>query len=245
MASVNLTTIAVAAIKFLAAIDSGGSLSSSQLDDALAAANNLLDSWSSQRLFALSDLITTVALVAGTQSYTIGSGGTINIVRPMAIQAASIKVAVYSSVYTKGLEIVNTDKWAKIPDRDSSGAIVDFLFYDRANAAGLGKVWLSPIPAGGTLEIHSWAALTQFADKTTTISIQPGYQRALEHALALELAPQWDIKVTDEMVAALKDSLAAVRTLNAELLGPEPPQMASSADSPTPIASPSGAPGSH
>jgi len=244
MATANLTTIANAAARFLGVIDSGGSLSSTQLDDALAAANNMLDNWSSQRLYAISETVTRQNLAANTGSYTIGPAATWNIARPAAITAASHVLTVSGNEFATSVQILNANAFMAQRDRRSTSLVPQWLYYDRGNPTG--NVYLGDVPAvASAIDLVVWTALTQFADKTTAITMLPGYQRAIEHALAFELAPQYDITPTDSLVTAMKDALATIRNLNASLLGPEPPQGQVIADAGAPIASPSGSPGSN
>lgn len=58
MATVTLTAAANAAAQFLGVLDSGESLSTQQVTDALAVANNLLESWWQEQTLALQVLIT-------------------------------------------------------------------------------------------------------------------------------------------------------------------------------------------
>lgn len=55
--SANLTTIADAGAQFMGVLDSGEALSTQQLTDALAAANNLLSSWFEEQYVAFQELV--------------------------------------------------------------------------------------------------------------------------------------------------------------------------------------------
>lgn len=224
--SLSLTTVANAAAQYLGVLDSGEALSSQQLDDALAAANQMMDNWSSEGLFAVADVITSFSLSSGVQSYTIGTGQTINITRPVQIVAASFK----NSAGPGGpIEVVNEREWAAIPDRQRLSYIIAKLFWDRGNPTG--NVYVSPVPQGSTLsaEIHSFVPFTQFADKTTPITFQPGYARLIELGLAVELAPQYDMTPSPTLMANFADAAARVRKLNASLLGEVPVEVAQGA----------------
>ncbi len=184
--NMTLTQLLSIALQNLSVLDSGGSPSAQQLTDALAIANALIDNKSSDRLMAESVTITSKALSANVRTYTIGTGGSINIVRPTEITAAS--------------------------------------FYDRQAVAGLGNIFVSPTPLGGTLELITWAAMTQFADTTTAITIQPAYSRWLMLAFTMEIAPQYAAaQVPSTLAQDIADATANLRNLNASLLGPEPP----------------------
>jgi hypothetical protein len=218
MATLTLTAAANAAAQFLGVLDSGESLSTQQIADALAIANDLLDNWSSNKLYILQSLVQQFNLVAAQQSYTIGTGANFNVTRPMNITAAHLILAAGPS---GPINVVNALQWSKIKDRQSDSWLVEYLFYDRANPTG--KVWLSPVPKGGTVELTMWSALSQFADATTPLTMLPGYQRLLKVALAVDMAPQYDVQPSETLMAMYKDALVNVQGLNADLLGPEGP----------------------
>ncbi len=219
--SITLTATALAAVQELGVLDSGEGLSAQQLADALAACNIMFDNWSSEGLFALSDIITPFALSTGVQSYTIGTGQFINITRPMRIVAASFK---NSSGPGGALEVLPETAWTRIPDRQRQSWIIEKLFWDRGNPTG--NVYVSPVPQGATLsaEIHTYVPLTQFADATTPITVLPGYTRIINLGLAIELAPQYDMAPSPATLAKFADAAGRVRKLNAELLGETPPE---------------------
>lgn len=227
MPSVSLTTVAQAAVLYLGVLDSGEGLSAQQLADALAAANNLLDNWSSEGIFLMFDVLTTaIPLAAGTQSYSIGASQTINVPRPVKIQAASFLNA---SGEGGPIEVIDEKKWAMLPDRQKRSNRIEFLFYDRGFPTG--NIFLSPVPlsTNPTLELHTWAPLTEFADLTTAITILPGYLRMLELGLAIELAPQYDMTSPATVQSNFLDAAERVRRLNAGLWGDIPPEVAAQA----------------
>jgi hypothetical protein len=221
MPTLTLTTLATDAALYLGILDSGGSLSSAQLQDALRAANDFLDNWSSEEIMVPGLLLQTFSLVAGTGSYLIGTGLTFNVTRPMAIEAAVHVNTMNGVPYETPIKIVNGAEWASLDNRAASNNIIDFLFYDRqiANA----KVYVSPRPLGGSIELTMWTALTQFVDTTTAITIPFGYAQPMKYAMAMAMAPQYMMAPTEALVKNNMDSLARLRDLNAALLGRKPP----------------------
>lgn len=221
----SLTTLANDAARFLGVLDSGESLSAQQLLDALSACNQLFDNWSSEGLFILSDLITSVTLTASTQSYTIGAAQTINIARPMQIVAAAFK----NSAGPGGpIKVVSEREWASIPDRQRLSYIIEHLFWDRGDPTGV--VYVSPVPQGNmSAEIHTFVPFTQFADVTTPITFKPGYARMISLGLAIELAPQFDMTPAQTLMANFGDAAARIRKLNASLLGEVPAEVSQGA----------------
>jgi hypothetical protein len=65
---------------------------SSEADDGLVALNDMLDSWSTDRTYIYSILQENFPLSAGVVTYTIGTGGTFNTNRPIAIDNVFIRL---------------------------------------------------------------------------------------------------------------------------------------------------------
>jgi hypothetical protein len=68
MPNVTLTAVATAAAQFLHVLDSGESLSSQQLTDALAAVNNLLDNLTNEQVKLIQSIVPFFTLAAGSYS---------------------------------------------------------------------------------------------------------------------------------------------------------------------------------
>lgn len=221
MASQSLTTVATAAAQYLGILDSGGALSTQQLNDALAAMNGVLENWSAEELMIPGLLLQVFSLTAGTASYTIGTGLTFNVVRPLEIEAAVHKNMMNGVAYDTPIKVINASEWASIDNRGQSNNLISYLFYDRALSNA--KVYVSPVPLGGSIELTMWSALTQFADLTTAITLPPGYVLPLTYALAMALAPQYLMPPTEALVKNAMDATARIRDLNASLMGRKPP----------------------
>lgn len=213
----SLTTIANQAAADLGVQDAGGSLSTALLDQAREAANQILDNWSSEGKMALYELLTTFATVANTQGYTIGPAMTIAIARPARINGAEALLEAGSHMPIKVLQSV--EEWMSIEDRNAISFTPRFLFYDRGSPTG--NIYLAPIPRGCcNISIASWVALTQFANNTTSIALLPGYERCLRLALAYELAPKYDVPVSEALKENYAMALATVQGLNIQHLAP-------------------------
>lgn len=218
---ISLTTMATDALSYLGVLDAGGTPSATEIAQALRTANDMLDNMSSEELMVPALSLETFALTAGVNSYTIGAALTWNTARPMAIEAAVHNVVVYTGSLTAPVRVVNGTEWASIPNRDQNSPLIEALFYDRATANA--KVYVSPIPFGGTMQLTLWKALTQFADATTTITFPPGYLQPLTYSLAMALAPRYEVAPSDVLVKNTMDAMARLRNLNAALLGRKPP----------------------
>lgn len=214
MATLTLTAAATVAAQLLGVLDSGEALSAQQIADALGLANALWDNWSSDPKKILS--LTRVAwnLVGATQAYTIGPAQAINTARPMAVVSAAFT---NPSGPGGGIRVRDADSWADLPNRQRQSWIIEDLFYDRGNPTG--NVYLSPVPQGNGMsgEIWVWAALAQFVDATTPLTMLPGYIRFFQLSLALEMAPEYDVPVPDSVMRNWQAASSIVESLNASL----------------------------
>ena len=230
--TLTLTQAAYTAAISVGGIDSGGTLSTQQLADALVAANNLLDGWSGEQIMIPQlTKLPGVPLGAGNPGpYGVAS-------QPLAISSAYMQ---NSSGPGCPVEIVNVVKWGTIPDRQSLSYLVKFALYDRA-----GNLYVAPVPQGNSLslELWGWTALAEFADATTPLTMpNRGYARLITWALAKEWAsPQLLMPWSQVNESNYVDAIARVRNLNAELLGTEPAAGQTSAVSGQPVPANQGA----
>jgi hypothetical protein len=156
--------------------------------------------------------------LTGASSYTIGSGATINTARPLKILSASVNV----SGACESAEIVTAEQWGAIPDKSRSGLFAKAALYNAGYPTG--TLYLTPTPAsGGTLELYSLKALSTFSATSDTIDLPPGYEQALQAALAVAIAPSFGRAVPAEIAASASEAKESIAALNASVLGIAPP----------------------
>lgn len=192
-----------------------GTLTSTESTYFLGKLNSMMDSWSIQRLMCYSIVQESFALTSGTGSYTIGSGGDFNTVRPNKITYAFVRYPSNSSNMDTEVKVLPYDSYDHIVNKSVGNSIPQYLFYDAAyTGAGLATIRLYPYPQGSlTLFIDSWKSLQTFVDVSTALLLPPGYQRAIESNFAIEAAPGF-MQVSAELAKIAKDSKAAIQSLN-------------------------------
>ena len=181
--------------------------------------NSLLDEWSATGLAVYSVLRNApFTLVSGTADYTIGSGGTISVARPVKIEAWAVLT---TAGQTSSGKPVDAATFAAIAtDRSAIGARIQALNYDAAFP--LGNIHLYPKPNGGTLELWVWTAFTQITDFTTAIVFPTGYLQAVIYNLAVALAPKFRMPLDPGVRAKADESRAALGAVNAVQHQPPP-----------------------
>ena len=197
------------ALRLIGAIESGESGTSDESADGLEALNALIDSWRNDRLMVYARTEVSFAMIAGTSSYTVGSGGNFNTTRPVKIESA---------FHTKSnvnypVELIDERKWYAIDDRTVTGEIVEKAWYNPTLSTGTLKVY--PVPnATHTLTLVVWTPISTLATVGTSVTLPPGYERALAYNLAIELAPEFQVSARPEVVKIASDSLAALKRVN-------------------------------
>lgn len=187
--------------------------STSELTDAMYAANDVLDSWGPQVLPVLPILVEQFPLT-GNILYTMGVGGTFNTVRPVKIETVAV---VATNGARRAARIGTVEEWTSLPDITLSGLFADLCYID--NGYPMITLALMPKPVGGVIEIHSYKPLTAFMNLTDTVNLAPGYTRALRWALAFEMAPEYNRSVTQELASLAADAKTAITGLNQAVLG--------------------------
>lgn len=210
-------TLIARTLKLLGVLGAGETADADDALDTLDTLNDMVSGWKLDRLWIHALARTEKALAAGTASYTIGSGGDINVERPVWIDSALIIQDPTADTPTElPLEVLTDQRWQGISAKSLSGQPTA-LFYDRAWTAGLGRVYPWPVPsaAGQTLALYLPAQpASSFADLTTDYTFPPGYQRALRYNLGREIAGEFGTALTPEQTTIAVDSLADIRRAN-------------------------------
>jgi hypothetical protein len=205
-----------AALRTLGVIASGESPSTEESNDGLTALNGIIESWSALGMPIYQVTRETFSLT-GAASYTIGTGQTWNTTRPQRIKSAAV---VQSSV-EQSVRVVSAEEWAGIVDQGRTGKFADVLYWDSAYPIGTMYLWPAPT-TGGSLLLYSYKPLATFAALTDSVTLPPGYERALRFALAADLASEYGRTLTPESAAAAAESKAAITNLNQIVLGEAP-----------------------
>jgi hypothetical protein len=218
-------TLITSALRLIGIIRTGQTAAATENAEGLAALNDLLDNWSTERLDLLNVATSTpYTLTSGTGSYTIGPSGTLTGgARPNRIESATCNIATPggSGVQEYPVAIASRKQWVGIKEKGAGGPVVQILYFDRAFPLSTIKVWPVPNAAGITLTLYTWSVLASFPDLVTDVPLAQGYSRALQFTLAIELCGRFGVAIPDSVKASAADAMAGLRSLNAEM--EEPP----------------------
>ena len=162
----------------------------------------------------------TATLTANQTSFTVGTGGNINIPRPGLQQID--RIAFVDTATTPDLEFslgkpITEAEWENIPMKALTSTYPQKAYYSPTYAASTGTLYPWPIPTSSTLlwAIYYYAPVAEFAAVTDAVTVPDGYERLLVTNLALELAPSNNRQPAASLVMAARDSLAVAKKANA------------------------------
>lgn len=205
-------------MKMIGALASGEVPTDSEAADALNSVNEMLDSWTSEKLTVFKISIEEFALTPLTQVYTMGPGGLFNTTRPSKIDRISI-VSLTNPVQPLELpmELYTDWTWQQQPVKNIQTTLPTAVYDDGGYPLRSLSYWPIPTVPVNT-RIYSWTALTQFPDLVTDINFPPGYPEAIRYNLALRLIAEMPGGYNPVMIAATQplavESLARIKSMN-------------------------------
>lgn len=203
-------TIIDRALRLLGAIASGESPTADESADGLISLNNMLESWQADKLTVYAYVDTAFTMVASTGSYTVGPSGNFNLTpRPPKIEQCFVR----ASSIDYPVELIDKARWYAITDKTVESDIPEYAYYEPTLTTGTLKVW--PVPnTGNSLHIITWTNVATLATLATSISLPPGYERAMAYNLAIELAPEFEREPSASVVRIAAESYAAIKRAN-------------------------------
>jgi hypothetical protein len=212
--------LVTASLKRIGVVGAGQTPSPEDSSDALLRLNAMLDSFATERLFIPSITRTTWTIVSGTAAYTVGSGGDVNIARPVFVSDVRFIDTTPDPDLEMGLTMLTDDAYAVIPQKASTSSYPTAYYWNPTFASGLGTLTFWPVPTSTTLEgvIYHPTTLVQVAALTTTMLLQPGYQWFLQEQLAVFCAPEWGVSVPADLRESAREAKANIKRGNIRLV---------------------------
>lgn len=221
MPSYSVTDFGTRALRLLGVIDATATPSAEDIQTCFDALNDMVDDWGTQRQTIYKITRNVFSLTANTASYTLGSGGTWNIVRPVWIERVSVIPTNSGTGNTGPMEIpigytLDIQEFQQITIKTATSTFPQCIYWDRGWSAGLSTVQVYPVPTSsdGAIVLYTPTAVTQFTDLSTEYTFPPGYAKALRYNLAVELAPEYGIEPPDTVRKIAMESLADIKRAN-------------------------------
>jgi hypothetical protein len=203
------------ALRLIGMLAEGEQPSAATVLDSIAAFNQMLDSWSTERLSMFCTIDNTVNWPAGQMTQTIGPSGDFVVATcPLQIDEATYYVV---NGISYPLVLVNEAQYNSITLKASTSTLPQVMYAEKVpdltdNQIRM-KLW--PVPTQ-VIEVHiiSVSQLPQIVDENTVLVYPPGYLRAVKYNLAVELAPEFGVEPSRTVVQIARDSKRNIKRIN-------------------------------
>ena len=200
------------ALRLLGMLAEGETPSAATSEDALAAMNQMIDSWSVERLSTFSTQDQVFSWPPGSISRTLGPSGDFVGNRPVQLDDSTYFRDPASGI-SYGIKIINQQQYDGIAVKTVTSTYpqVMWINMDYPNI----DMYVYPVPTK-VLEWHfiSVTELNQPADLATTLSFPPGYLRAFRYNLACEIAAEFGVEPSPQVSRIAMASKRNLKRIN-------------------------------
>lgn len=186
--------------------------SAAELQGALTRLNEMIEAWNTERLTVYGVQEEVFSLVAGQGTYTMGSGGDFNTTRPVRIERCKIRDASnndFTCVYTD-----HHQRYSQIVTKTTQSVLPQLVYDDGNFPLRNLKFWPVPSDATYSAVLYTLRQLAGFTSLSDTVTVPPGYKRALKYNLALEIGPEYGKKATDDIINLAVNAKADIKRAN-------------------------------
>ena len=171
----------------IGALASGETPNANEAQDGLDAFNDVIDTWALENLMVYGSETALVYTIAGQARYTVGIGANWSVSRP-------VDNLDYAYCTVQGvdypMEVWTQAEYDAVPLKTQQQTIIQRIAY--INEYPLGVAYLWPTPLSAVPVKLSYRQLLTYADSVgQVVAMPPGYVRALQYAVAVELTPQY------------------------------------------------------
>lgn len=178
------------ALRLIGQLAEGEVPSASTAQDALAAMNMMVDSWSTERLAVYATQDQTFSWPANQAMRTLGPTGDFVGERPIKLEDSTFYVDPQGLAFTPA--IINEAEYNAIGLKTVTSTYPQVIYAEASNPDVTLRVY--PVPTQAlTWHFISVLPLSQPASLGTDLIFPPGYLRAFRYNLACELAPEFGV----------------------------------------------------
>ena len=200
------------ALRLIGQLAEGETPSASTSQDSLTAMNQMLDSWSSERLSVFSTQDQVFTWTQGYISRTLGPTGDFVGNRPVLLDDATYFRDPSNNI-SFGIKIINQQQYDGIAVKTVTSTYPQVLWInmDMPNVS----MYIYPVPTKA-LEWHfiSVTELTEPATLATELVIPPGYLRAFRFNLACEIAAEFGVEPPPSVQRIAMSSKRNIKRIN-------------------------------
>lgn len=184
------------ALRLIGQLAEGEIPSAETAQDALAAMNMMIDSWSTERLAIYATQDQTFTWPANQSTRTLGPTGDFVGLRPVLLDDATYYVDPQGLSFTP--MIINESEYNAIVLKSVTSTYPQVIYAEASNPNATYKVY--PVPTEALVwHFISVQELAQPASLGTELIFPPGYLRAFRYNLACELAPEFGVEPSPQV----------------------------------------------
>jgi hypothetical protein len=200
------------ALRLLGVLAEGETPSAATSQDALAALNQMIDSWSTERLAVFSTQDQVFSWPPGAISRTLGPTGDFVGERPILVDDSTYFRDPASGI-SYGLKLINQQQYNGIAVKTVTSTYPQVMWVNMEYPDIYMAVY--PVPTK-VLEFHivSVKPLTAPANLATVLAFPPGYLRAFRYCLACELAPEFGVEPSPTVMRVAMTSKRNLKRIN-------------------------------
>jgi hypothetical protein len=200
------------ALRLLGVLAEGETPSAAVSQDALAALNQMVDSWNTERLSVFSTQDQVFNWPASVRSRTLGPSGDFVGNRPILLDDATYFRDPGTNV-SFGIKIINQQQYDGIAVKTVTSTYPQVLWINMTYPDV--EMYIYPVPTR-LLEWHfvSVDELTNPATLATTLAFPPGYLRAFAYNLAMEIAPEFGVEPSPQVQRIAMTSKRNLKRIN-------------------------------
>lgn len=212
--AITVTDAIADAMSDLGILAAGETPASDDIVAGLRSLNRLVDQWAAERLLIYTQTRTTWTIVSNTATYTVGSGGDVNVARPVHQNHVRYYDSAFTPLIERELSPLTDDAWALLKAKGQINNIPTLYYYNPTYPFGTLTLW--PIPQSTSLigVFYAPEAVAQFSDPSTQLVLPPGYWRMIVKNLAVELASSYGKEAGPTVQQAADESMAVVMRAN-------------------------------
>jgi hypothetical protein len=200
------------ALRLLGVLAEGETPSAATSQDALVALNQMIDSWSTERLAVFSTQDQIFSWPPSAISRTLGPTGDFVGQRPILIDDSTYFRDASSGI-SYGLKLINQQQYNGIAVKTVTSTYPQVMWVNMEYPNITMTVY--PVPTK-VLEFHivSVTPLTAPANLATVLAFPPGYLRAFRYCLACEIAPEFGVEPSPTVMRVAMTSKRNLKRIN-------------------------------
>jgi hypothetical protein len=202
--------IVTGSLRLIGVVQKSEPIAADEAQDGLERLNEMIASWANDSLMVFARSWENFALTPGQSTYTIGTGGDFNTVRPTQIISAYVRLSGSNIDYP--LNLITDDQYAlEISIKNLQSNIPYVLNYDNGYPLAKIRVWMVP-STSMSLYMQMEKQVASFASLDDVINLPPGWLKAIRYNLAVELAPEYNVDPSNLVLKGAEDSKAELRS---------------------------------